>query len=90
MTLQTYITERTRIVDQVKEMMIRQLNLDLSPQQLDNDAPLFGAGLGLDSVDALELIVGLEQEFDVMIEEGKKTIFRSVNSIADYVQTQRH
>ncbi len=69
-------------------MMIRQLNLALSPSEIDNDAPLFGMGLALDSIDALELIVGLEQEFNVMVGENQKGVFRSVNTIVDFLVGQ--
>lgn len=69
-------------------MMIRQLNLSLSPSEIDNDAPLFGMGLALDSIDALELIVGLEQEFNVMVGENQRGVFRSVNTIVDFLVAQ--
>lgn len=83
-----YFSERASKTEQVKQMMIRSLNLDLLPAQLDHDAPLFGMGLGLDSVDALELIVGLEQEFGAVVGEGDKSIFRSVNTIVDFLMIQ--
>ena len=86
MQVEKYVTKRSEIVFKIKEMMAKQLNLDLTPDKIDNDSPLFGSGLGLDSVDALELIVGIEQEFDLLIEEGQKSIFSSVNAIADYIQ----
>jgi acyl carrier protein len=85
MQVENYVNKRNETIFRIKEMMAKQLNLDLTPEKIDNDAPLFGAGLGLDSVDALELIVGIEQEFDLLVEEGQKSIFRSVNTIADYV-----
>lgn len=82
-----YLIERADITTRVKEMMIRQMNLQLTPCQIDNDAPLFGAGLGLDSIDALELIVGLEQEFGVAVREDQNSIFRSVNTIVDFIMS---
>ena len=52
----------------VKEMIIQRLKLeDMTPDQIDDDAPLFGEGLGLDSIDALELVLGVEQVFGVKI-----------------------
>lgn len=81
------LEERARKTRLVKEMMIRQLNLQQTHEQLDNDAPLFGRGLGLDSVDALELIIGLEQEFGVAIKDGQKTSLRSVNTIVDHLMS---
>ena len=60
----------------------------MNPKDIDNDAPLFGDGLGLDSIDALELIVLLEKNYGIRLAnpaEGK-AIFKSVNTIAEYVE----
>ncbi len=73
----------------LKSQIIEQLNLeDLTPSDIQDDAPLFGEGLGLDSIDALEFIVLLEQNYGIKIadpNEGKE-IFQSVNSLAAYIQ----
>ena len=45
----------------VKELIVRRLKLEIDPKSIENEAPLFGEGLGLDSIDALELVLGLEQ-----------------------------
>ena len=60
----------------------------LTPEKIADDAPLFGDGLGLDSVDALELVVGLEQEYGIVIKshEIDKTIFTSVQTLASFVR----
>lgn len=72
----------------LKEQVIEQLNLeDISPEDIDDNDPLFGDGLGLDSIDALELIVLLEREYNIKIEdpsEGKK-IFVSIETMAKYI-----
>ena len=63
----------------------------MTPEEIDNDAPLFGDGLGLDSIDALELIVILDKFYGIKLKspaEGK-AVFKSINSIADYVQKNR-
>jgi acyl carrier protein len=69
--------------------MIEVLNLeDMRPDDIDDDAPLFGEGLGLDSIDALELIVMMERSYGIKIKdpaEGKE-IFKSVNTMADYIR----
>lgn len=82
----------TQLIGQLKEQIIEALNLEeLTPLDIDNDAPLFGEGLGLDSIDALELIVLLEREYGIKLTnpaEGK-AIFKSVASIADYVSAHR-
>jgi len=72
----------------LKEQIIAALNLeDLTPADIDDAAPLFGEGLGLDSIDALELIVMLEREYGIRVNnpaDGKQ-LFKSVNTLADYV-----
>ena len=80
------------LIQTLKEQIIDALNLEeITPADIDNDAPLFGDGLGLDSIDALELIVILDRHYGITLAnpaEGKE-IFKSVNSIADYVAKNR-
>lgn len=80
------------LIDQLKNQIIEALNLeDMTAQDIDAEAPLFGDGLGLDSIDALELIVLLEREYGIKLTnpaEGKK-IFKSVATIADFVSKNR-
>jgi len=76
------------LIEQLKKQIIEQLNLeDLEPGDIDPDDPLFGNGLGLDSIDALELIVLLEKEYGVKIENPKdgQKIFYSVKSMAEFI-----
>jgi acyl carrier protein len=77
------------LIARLKAQVIEQLNLeDLSPADIDPKAPLFGDGLGLDSIDALELIVLMEREYGIKINdpsEGKK-IFTSLETMAKYIQ----
>lgn len=78
----------TMLEAKVRDLIVRRLKLEIPPEEIDLDAPLFGEGLGLDSIDALELVVGLEQEFRIQIPDadvGKK-VFASVRSIAAYVR----
>jgi len=80
--------EKQELVEQLKGQIITQLNLEgMNPEDIDPAAALFGDGLGLDSIDALELIVLLEKEYGIKIEDPKegKQIFHSVNSLADYI-----
>lgn len=73
----------------LKQQIITQLNLkDLKPEDIGDDQPLFVEGLGLDSIDALELIVLLQQEYKIKLasaEEGQ-SVFRSVRTMAQYIQ----
>ena len=72
----------------VKQLIVRCLNLvDVDPGEIEDDAPLFVEGLGLDSVDALELVVGIEKEFGLSIEDeaiGKED-FASVQALTDFI-----
>lgn len=80
------------LIQELKEQIIDVLNLEeMTPDDIDADAPLFGDGLGLDSIDALELIVLLEKKYGIRLQspaEGK-AIFTSVASIARYVSENR-
>lgn len=79
--------------EELKEKIIEALNLeDIVITDLEDDAPLFGEeGLGLDSIDALELIVLLEKNYGIKISDPKegKNIFKSVNVMADYIEKNR-
>lgn len=76
----------------VKQMIIERLKLEgMTPDQIDDTAPLFGEGLGLDSIDALELVLGIEQTFGVKIEDeaaGLKA-FKSVEALAAFISEQQ-
>ena len=72
--------------------IIEVLNLeDVTPEEIDNDAPLFGEGLGLDSIDALELIVLIEKNYGIKLKDpaAGKEIFKSINVMADYITKNR-
>lgn len=77
---------------QLKQQIIAALNLEgMQPEDIQDDAPLFGEGLGLDSIDALELIVLLEREYGIRLKDAKegKPIFQSIAVMADYITTHR-
>lgn len=80
------------LVKELKEEIIEALNLEeMTPDDIDENDALFGEGLGLDSIDALELIVLLEKKFGIKLAnpaEGK-AIFKSVVTIADFVSKNR-
>jgi acyl carrier protein len=73
---------------ELKKLIVTELNLKhRDPESIEDDAPLFGGGLGLDSLDALQLAMSIEERFGVRIPEGDEArqIFRSVRTIADHV-----
>lgn len=76
------------LIAQLKEQIIDHLNLEgVEPSDINPDEPLFGSSLGLDSIDALEIIVMLEREYGLKIksqEEGKK-VFHSVRTLAAFI-----
>lgn len=77
---------------ELKESIIEQLNLeDLEVSDIENDEPLFGDGLGLDSIDALELIVLLEKDYGIKLTDPNqgKEIFNSINSMAAFIEQNR-
>jgi acyl carrier protein len=86
------IVDMDILLSELKTRIIESLRLeDMKPDQIDNDAPLFGTGLGLDSIDALELVVMLEQKYGIVIkhiEEGRPA-FQSVRTLAAFVQARR-
>ena len=79
------------LITKVKQLIIDSLRIEgMSPADIDTDAPLFGDGLGLDSVDALQLVVGMENGFGVVVPDaavGSK-VFQSVRTMADYIAQQ--
>jgi acyl carrier protein len=79
----------SELKEKLKAQLIEQLNLeDMSPSDIEDDMPLFGDGLGLDSIDALEIVVLLDTEYKLKLanpEEGKE-IFHTINSLAAYIE----
>ncbi len=77
------------IRSRLKHLVVDTLHLDgLAPDSIADDSPLFGEGLGLDSVDALELVVALEKEFQIRIQshEVGKDAFASISALAAFVE----
>lgn len=87
--IQTIIDTRRSIITRVKRDLIQRLSLSYTEEDLHEDASLIGSGLGLDSLDALEIILGIEQEFKVKVEEGNISVLRSINTIVDYIIQQQ-
>jgi acyl carrier protein len=89
--------EETQLRSELKGLLVKELNLQgRDPESIDDDAPLFGPpqggkGLGLDSLDALQLAMSVEERFGVRIPEGDdaRDIFRSVRALAQHVIAAR-
>lgn len=80
------------LIEELKASIIEALNLeDLTPADIDADAPLFGEGLGLDSIDALELIVLMERNYGIRMKDAAagRQVFQSVRVMAEYVMAHR-
>jgi acyl carrier protein len=77
--------------NQIKRAIVRSLKLPIAPEEIDNAAQLFGEGLGLDSIDALELVLEIERSFGVVIgdEMTGGQVLRSVDTISEFIETQR-
>lgn len=77
---------------QLKQQIIEALNLeDITPEDIDNAAPLFGDGLGLDSIDALEIILILEQNYGIHIANAAdaRPIFKSIDTLAEFINSKK-
>ena len=87
--MQEIINDKGKLCEFLKKMIIETLRLeDITPGDIDNKASLFREGLGLDSIDALELVVAIEKIFNIIIEDedvGKKA-FASINALAVFIQ----
>jgi len=82
----------TELVDELKRHIVTDLELeDVDPEQIGADDPLFGEGIGLDSIDAVELVVMLERHYGIRLTDmaTAKAAFSSVRSLADFVQSHR-
>ena len=75
----------------IKQAIVRSLRLPITAAEIGDDIPLFGEGLGLDSIDVLELVLELERSFGVLVtdEETGARVLRTVNTIAEFVEANR-
>ncbi len=81
-----------QLKEQLKQQIIDALSLeDITPADIEDDAPLFGEGLGLDSIDALEIILILERNYGIKVEKpaDAKESFKSINTLAELIAKNR-
>lgn len=84
-----YAAHRKDLTHRLKETLVERLDLDRHSDEIPDDCLLFGVGLGLDSVDALEILVAVESEFGIRVEDSDMQEIRSVNSIVDLVLSRQ-
>jgi acyl carrier protein len=88
-----YVERREQVLDEVRRLLIASVDLRCEPDQIDPDAALFGTGLGLDSLDAVEIVIGIGLEMDLGVklegEAARRLALRSVNGLVDLVMRER-
>ena len=88
-TMQATLQMRVAVIKTFKEELIKRLNLPYTPEDLHEDISLLGAGLGLDSLDALEIVLCVENSFGIKIPDENTSVLRSINTIVDFVLAQQ-
>ena len=89
--LEAYCRAREAALADVRRLLIRSLDLRRQPDEIDPDTTLFGTGLGLDSVDAVEIVIAMEMDLGVKLgdDQQRRRAMRSVNALVDAVMAQR-
>lgn len=86
--LRKRVDARRQLCNQLKQLVVDRLDVPMDPGWLTDDQPLFGRGLELDSVDALELVVGIEYDFGVSVTDDEIGVFGSIGRLADFIEQE--
>jgi acyl carrier protein len=83
--------ETAELKQQVKQQIVQFLNMSVKPEDIKDDEPLFGEGLGLDSIDSIELIVMLGREYGINIQDPKegRKVLADINTMVAYIEQHR-
>jgi acyl carrier protein len=87
--IQETVRRRQRLCREIKEVIVERMNLTIDPDWLTDDQPIFGRGMELDSVDAIEVVVGIEWQFKVSLTDDQMDRFGSINTLADYIEQRQ-
>lgn len=89
--IEAMVAERVEILDQLRGILMERMRLERTRDEIDADAPLFGAGFALDSLDAVELVVALDTLYGIDLPDGElRPYLRTLNTVADLVIARRH
>lgn len=86
--IRNFVDARKTVLTDIKDELIGRLQLECEVEDIDDDTFLFGSGLSLDSIDAMEVVIGMQSRFGIMMPEGDIAAMRTINTLADYVQSQ--
>ena len=76
--------------NELKSLIVNELKLaHIKPEEIEDETPLFADGLGLDSLDAVEIVVLLQKHYKVMMKEADRAAFSSIKTLADYIRNHR-
>jgi acyl carrier protein len=87
--IRTLAEQRMALNARLRSMLVDGLELPIDADKVEDDQPLFGRGLELDSLDTLEIVSLVEEEFEVYITDDDKSVFGSINKVADYIVANR-